>query len=63
MNQISTNKIIEKLNKEICPKHNKSARFKGKNGVFIISDHCCSEFYNFLAQRITEELNNQSLNI
>lgn len=63
MNQIVTNRIIKELENEVCETHGKSANLKGVRGVIVPSGYCCKEFYNYLAKRIQEELDQQLLNL
>ena len=63
MNKKFNDKVIKGVENETCEKHGKSAQFEVTNDAIIISDCCCSEFYNYLANRIQKEYDNQFLKL
>ncbi len=63
MNKIVIDRIISKLKEEVCPIHNKSAKFEGKKGIIVISEHCCSDFYTHLTKIAEEELDRLAFKI
>jgi hypothetical protein len=56
MNKITIDRIIVKLRLEVCPIHGKSAKFFAKNGVIVISEYCCSDFYQHLTMVTQDEI-------
>lgn len=63
MNKIFLNKVIDRVKSEKCPEHNKSASFQVADGVIVIGDYCCSEFYKIITERIQEEIDKQTFHI
>jgi len=60
MNKEFLNKVIDKVKVEKCRKHDKVASFQVADGVVIIGDYCCSDFYKSLTERIQEEIDKQT---
>lgn len=52
MNERFLKTIIRKVQDEQCPTHGEKATFKISGQIIVISDTCCSNFYQVISEKI-----------